>query len=77
MDRVWPRPGSDPVGRYAFEPSCGQFECEPFDCVVDVVFVFVDFELPPAARATPTPVPPSASAVAAAKTATLRLGRNT
>jgi len=57
---------------------CGQFECESFDCVVDVVFVSEDFELlPPAARATPTPVPPSASAVVAAATARLRLGRNT
>jgi len=56
----------------------GQFECEPFDWVVDVVVVFEDFELlPPAARATPTPVPPSASAVVTAATATLRLGRNT
>jgi hypothetical protein len=57
---------------------CGQFECEPFDCVVDVVFVFEDFEpLPPAASATPTPVPPSAIAAVTAATATLRLGRNT
>jgi len=47
-----------------------------FDCVVDVVVVFEDFELPPlAAMATPVPVSPRATtAVTRAK---LRFSRNT
>ena len=61
---------------YAFDPlSCGQLS-DWFDCVVDVVFVFEDFELPPlAAMATPVPVRPRATtAVTRAK---LRFSRNT
>jgi len=51
-------------------------EPEWFDCVVDVVFVFDDFEPPPPA-AMATPVPARARAATAEMSAKPRFSRNT